>query len=159
MFFNGFMFLFLINSGGKMVWPFSKKTGKNEKVCVPEARRIIEETEAEMRKTEEEKKAAGQMLLEKEKKRELPVFTDAKPRLFIEGVFAVSTTLMLKGTVVSGKITKTNKLKIKSKLFKVKDLQLNGKSTGALVSGQSGAIFFEKAKGLYIRTGDTISFS
>ncbi|MDD5148505.1 MAG: hypothetical protein PHH08_03505 [Candidatus ainarchaeum sp.] len=141
-----------------MVWPFTKKDSKQEKVCIPEARRALNEHEAMLKKREEEAKAQLSLIQEDLKKRELPVFTDTKPRLFIEGVFAVSSTLMLKGTVLSGKITKTSKLKIRKKLFKVKDLQLKGKSTGSLIGGQKGAIFFEKAKGLYLRQGDIISF-
>ncbi|MDD5163608.1 MAG: hypothetical protein PHD95_05375 [Candidatus ainarchaeum sp.] len=143
-----------------MVWPFSKnKSEKQEKVCIPEARKAIDEEEARLKKIENEQKTKEQQMQENLKKIELPVFTDSKPRLFIEGVFAVSSTLMLKGTVVSGKITKTSKLKIKKKIFKVKDLQLKGKNTGALLAGQRGAIFFEKAKGLYLRQGDIISFN
>jgi selenocysteine-specific translation elongation factor len=143
-----------------MVWPFSKNGSEKqkEKICIPDARKILNEHEAMLKKTETEQKAKEQQMLDGLKKREFPVFTDSKPRLCIEGVFAVSTTLMLKGTVVSGKITKTSKLKIKNKIFKVKDLQLKGKSTGALATGQRGAIFFEKAKGLYLRQGDVLSF-
>jgi len=143
-----------------LAWPFTKKDSEKpleDRVCIPEGRRIINEKEAQKRILEDEKKAKQQQMLKELTKKEFPTFTDNKPRFFIEGVFAVSGTLMLKGTVVSGKITKTSKLKIRKKAFKVRDIQLGGRSVGSIGTGQKGAVFFDKAKGLYLRTEEIVN--
>ncbi|GEM_PF-1633170 len=124
------------------------------KVCIPEARKKIIENEAIQQKQEEKK----QELLEQKKEEELPWFTDEKPRFMVEGIFAVIDTLMLKGRVASGKIQKGMVLAVAKKKFKIKDLQFEGRSVPHLLQGQTGAIFFNKAKGLTFKAGKMLEF-
>jgi hypothetical protein len=139
-------------------WDFGKKQPDPEKVCIPEARQKIEKEEAEKKRAEEERKALELARIKSTLPPEMPTFNDNKPRLYIEGIFSVVDTLMVKGTVASGKITKQNKIKIKKKIFKVKDLQFKGRSVGSITMGQKGAVFFDKAKGLSFKTEDIITF-
>lgn len=140
-------------------WPFGSTEKKQKEVCIPEARRIIDEKEVAKQMLEEEKKQREQLQKQKLEEQQLPTFHDDKPRIFVEEVFSVSDTLMIKGTVVSGRITKRSKVKINKKTFSVKDLQLKRKSVGSLTFGQTGAVFFNKAKGLYVKTKQVIQFT
>ena len=124
-------------------------------VCIPEAHKKIMEQEAEERKQEEEKKTK---LEERMRVLELPGFADEKPRLVVDGIFAVVDTLMIKGRVASGKIEKGMTIGIDKKKFKVKDLQFQGRSVPHLLKGQQGAVFFGKGKGLTFKAGAVLEF-
>lgn len=138
---------------------FGKTQKRPKEVCIPEARKKIIQEEAEQKLQEERKKKRAERVIETIEEQELPVFEDSQPRFLIEGLFAVAETLMLNGTVVSGKITKSSKLKSNESEYPVKDIQFQGKTVGTLVTGQHGAIFFEKARGLYFKKGDIALFS
>ncbi len=124
-------------------------------VCIPEARRRIMEKEAAERQREA-KIAENEQ--ERAKAIALPEFFDEKPRMTVEGIFAVVDTLMVKGTVASGRIQKGLHVKIGKKKFRVKDLQFEGRSVPHLLRGQSGAVFFDKAKGLTLKAGMALEF-
>ncbi len=124
-------------------------------VCIPEARRQIMEKEAVEQKKKAERTASEQ---EQAKAIALPEFFDEKPRMSVEGIFAVIDTLMVKGIVASGKIQKGLTITIGKKKFRVKDLQFEGRSAPHLLRGQTGAVFFDKAKGLTLKAGTILEF-
>ena len=124
-------------------------------VCIPEARRKIMEQEEREKRIEEGKASAEHQQV---RRVVVPSFRDEKPRMVVEGIFAVIDTLMVKGTVASGKIQKRQHIKIGKKKFVVKDLQFEGRSAPRLLEGQSGAVFFDKAKGLTLKAGTVLEF-
>jgi hypothetical protein len=125
------------------------------RVCIPEAQRKKIEREARLKRLEKTEKQKIEKIIKEE---ELPEFEDEKPRFLAEGIFAVIDTMMVKGTVVSGKIKKGTTIIVDKKKFKVKDLQFEGRSVPHLLTYQKGAIFFDKAKGLGLKAGKILEF-
>lgn len=132
-----------------------QKDEKGLGVCIPEARRKIMEKEALEEWLGKEREAR---IEQRQRTEQLPEFVDEKPRLVAEGIFAVIDTLMVKGRVASGRIEKGMAIKIDGKKFRVKDLQFQGRSAPHLLKGQSGAVFFDKAKGLTFKAGMVLEF-
>lgn len=142
-------------------WSWGKKEYKPKDICIPDARKKASQEKVQKKRVQEQKNKRLNRLLEITEPIDagIPDFSDSKPRLQVDGLFVVGNTFMLKGTVVSGKIAKSNKLKTRTDSLKVKDIQFHGKSVGSLRSGQKGAVFFEKAAGINFRSGDVIPFS
>ncbi len=117
-------------------------------VCIPDHAKQRVEEEEHQRVLEEEKKAV-------EEKR-LKYTSDEIPRFEVESVFGISENYMIKGYVLSGKIVKGTKVPVGKKSARVKDLQYEGRAVKELNTGQRGAIFIGKAKGVLLREGDII---
>jgi len=73
----------------------------------------------------------------------------------VSGYYEVWGSAMLKGTLLSGRITSKNKIVLGDREIKIKELQFNSRKVKALEEGDSGAVFL-KAKGLRIEAGQVL---
>ncbi len=106
-------------------------------VCVPEHQK--EKIELEIKEIEKEKKKQS-------------VENNA---FEVSGYYEVWGNAMLKGTLLSGRITSKNKIVVDGKEIKIKEIQFNGRKAKALQEGETGALFLN-AKGLRIEAGQVI---
>lgn len=120
-------------------------------VCIPEHAKKKVEAE-ELKRIEEEEQYAKELELSEKRKK----YSGDIPRFEIEGIYGISETYMLKGTVLSGTIVKGSKVPLGKRIAKVKDILFEGRSTKEISAGQRGALFIGKMKGMLVREGDVL---
>ncbi len=139
----------------------NKKTKKRSiGVCIPEhaaekiERQLEEEAqnEKELRETEAEDEYEIPMLEQHE-------FGNGRTKFEVEGIFQFHGSLMVKGKVLSGTITKKSKALIGKDKIGIESMQLGTKEVELLQKREEGALHLKKAKGMVLKGGDILEFS
>ncbi len=145
----------------------SKKKKHKLGVCIPEhaSKKIEAKLKKEVAEAEAVKKAAE--IAEKDKliEKDTPLI-EAVPEepngsaLFeIDGVFQFQESLMVRGKVLRGTITRKSKAVIGRCKIGIDSLQLGTKEVELLQRRENGALHLKQSKGLFLRGGDVIELA
>jgi len=138
---------------------FLKKKSRKRSlgVCIPEhaAEKIEMHLEEEAQKERELREA------EARDEYEIPMleqqeFGNGGTRFEVDGIFQFQGSLMLKGKVLSGTITKKSKALIGKEKIGIESMQLGTKEVELLQKREEGALHLKKAKGMVLKGGDIL---